>query len=77
MAEGLAPAVLARLAFEGMAQGRFIIATQTNVKRYAQARWRDVEEAFVALDASDTPKESYDIGEIQARLAGAAGPGKS
>lgn len=77
MAEGLAPAVLARLAFEGMAQGRFIIATQTNVKRYAEARWRDVEEAFVALDASDAPKDSYDIGEIQARLAGAAGSGKS
>lgn len=76
MAEGIPPALVARLAFEGMAAGRFLIATQTHVKRYAEARWRDVEEAFAALDASDAPKESYDIGEIQARLAGAAAKGQ-
>jgi NAD(P)-dependent dehydrogenase (short-subunit alcohol dehydrogenase family) len=69
MAEGIPPAVVARLAFEGMAAGRFLIATQTHVKRYAEARGRDVDEAFAALDASDAPKASYDIGEIQARLA--------
>lgn len=77
MAEGIPPAVIARLAFEGMAERRFLIATQTHVKRYADARSRDVEEAFAALDASDSPKDSYDIGEIQARLAGAAGKGEA
>ncbi|MCM5569434.1 SDR family NAD(P)-dependent oxidoreductase [Burkholderiaceae bacterium FT117] len=76
MAEGIPPALVARLAFEGMADGRFLIATQTHVKRYAETRWSDVEQAFAALDASDAPKESYDIGEIQARLAAQAEAGK-
>lgn len=69
MAEGIAPSVVARLAFDGIADGRFLIATQTHIERYAEARRRDIDDAFTALDAADAPKESYDIAEIQARLA--------
>jgi NAD(P)-dependent dehydrogenase (short-subunit alcohol dehydrogenase family) len=67
--EGVDPAQVARLALDGVASGRFLIATHPHAIRYAQARSADIDVAFNELALTDTPDTSYDAMELAAKFA--------
>jgi NAD(P)-dependent dehydrogenase (short-subunit alcohol dehydrogenase family) len=57
VAKGMEPALVAQLAFDGIARGAFVIATHPHVRAHASGRWDEVSAAFDHLDelALDLP----------------------
>jgi NAD(P)-dependent dehydrogenase (short-subunit alcohol dehydrogenase family) len=67
MAMGMPADKVARRAFDGIAEGRFIIATHPHVERYALARQTEIQSSFAALHESANDDEDYDISTLTKR----------
>lgn len=56
--KGQDPALTARLCFEGVERGDFIIITDPDVRIFAERRWREVKSALDRADASLVDKQT-------------------
>lgn len=68
IARGLAAETVAQRALDGVASGRFLVATHPHAIKYAEVRHTDIVEAFAELDASGVPESSYDVTEVATAL---------
>ena len=65
IAAGMDPALVAERGLDGVAAGRFLIATHSHVRAYAEQRAADVSEAFDTLGPGG---ESFDVSAIIASI---------
>ena len=65
IAAGMDPALVAERALEGVTAERFLIATHSHVRAYAEQRTADVIEAFATLGPGG---ESFDVSAIIAAI---------
>ena len=63
---GMSAAVVAQRAFDGIAEGHFLIPTHYNARAYAERRAADAGEAFDRLAEIDTT--DYDVNTLAAEL---------
>lgn len=63
---GMPAAVVAERAFDGLAEGRFLIPTHYNARSYADARTAEIGDAFERLATIDTT--DYDVGRLVAEM---------
>lgn len=71
VAQGRDPMDVARLAVEGAERGEFMIVSHPHARRFAQARWQEIDRAFEALQARDPGVGDYDVETIISKLSSA------
>ena len=68
LARGMDPGVVAEAALDGVEADQFVIASHAHARRYAEVRYTDVDAAFDILAAGDIPEESFELGDVVARV---------
>jgi NAD(P)-dependent dehydrogenase (short-subunit alcohol dehydrogenase family) len=64
MQRGMDPALVARLAFDGIDREVFVIATHPHARAYASDRWNEVSSAFDHLDALGLDIPDMDVNTL-------------
>jgi NAD(P)-dependent dehydrogenase (short-subunit alcohol dehydrogenase family) len=64
MRQGMDPALVARLAFDGIEREAFVIATHPHARAYASERWDEVRAAFDHLDGLGLHIPDMDVGAL-------------
>ncbi len=68
LAAGMPAETVARIAIDGAQRGDFYIFTHSHAQAYADARYREIVEAFDLLNENSPTERSYDVNQVAGEL---------